>query len=219
MNKIIITNDGSNSLFHPEANQHYHSIHGAVQESLHVFIKHGFQAINKNTVNILEVGFGTGLNCLLTLIESDNSNKLTNYTTLEPYPISQEIAAQLNFCETILKPDYQDQFLKLHEIYWNQQIKISDHFNLKKQKEKIQNIETVNEYDIVFFDAFDPIGQPEMWTEDVFEKIHKALAPEGILVTYCAGGIFKRTLKAGGFKVEALPGPPGKREMTRAVKK
>jgi tRNA U34 5-methylaminomethyl-2-thiouridine-forming methyltransferase MnmC len=218
MNKIVVTNDGSNSLFHPEANQHYHSIHGAVQESLHVFIKHGVQAIDKPTLNILEVGFGTGLNCLLSLIESEHSARHIHYITLEPYPISIEVAKQLNFCQTIGSPEYHHQFLRLHEAEWDKQVKITENFHIHKQKQRVQYIKFESEFDIVFFDAFDPIGQPEMWTEEVFKAIHKSLIPEGKLVTYCARGVFKRTLKAVGFKVEALPGPPGKREMTRAIK-
>jgi len=216
--KLITTEDGSHSLKNMELNETYHSIHGAIQESGHVFINAGFQhLLNKNPkgINILEVGFGTGLNALLTAI---HQNKVPiQYTTLEAYPIEVSIYQQLNYASQ-LSTD-KEIFLALHEAVWGKQMKIKQGFKILKIRERIgQAVLPQREFNLVYFDAFSPGKQPELWELSVLIKIHRALKPCGALVTYCAKGQFKRNLKSIGFNVESLPGPPGKFQMTRAIK-
>ena len=212
--ELTITKDGSHSLFVPELNEHYHSTHGAIEEALHVFIKHGIDSHPKQNINILEVGFGTGLNSLLTL---ENKKEVTvNYTALEPYPVSEEIYTKLNFCK--FRNSEENTFLKLHTTDWEKEIEICENFTLFKSKTSVQNFTTEKKFDIIYFDAFSPDKQKEMWTEDVFEKCFHLLNKGGFLVTYCAKGVVKRTMKAIGFEIIELDGPPGKRQMTRANK-
>ncbi|ALI98622.1 tRNA (5-methylaminomethyl-2-thiouridine)(34)-methyltransferase MnmD [Rufibacter tibetensis] len=215
------TKDGSTTLFVPELNEHYHSVHGALQESLHVFIKMGLQAALERltTVRLLEVGFGTGLNALLTLQHVLASGADVYYDTLEKFPLTPEVVAQLQFDKFILNPELLDFFKPLHDAPWEQPVSISPHFTLRKLETDLEAFAPAPEsYDLIYFDAFAPEKQPHLWTDAIFQKMYDCLAPGGTLVTYCAKGSFKRSLKAAGFTVEALPGPPGKREMTRGVK-
>ncbi|GAB2525979.1 tRNA (5-methylaminomethyl-2-thiouridine)(34)-methyltransferase MnmC2 [Rufibacter soli] len=215
------TKDGSTTLFVPELNEHYHSVHGALQESLHVFIKMGLQATLERlpSVRILEVGFGTGLNALLTLQHTLATGAAVQYDTLEKYPLSMEVVAQLHFEKFILNPELLDFFTPLHAAPWEQPVAITPQFTLRKLETDLETFAPAPEsYDLIYFDAFAPEKQPHLWTDAVFQKMYDCLAPGGTLVTYCAKGSFKRSLKAAGFTVEALPGPPGKREMTRGVK-
>ncbi|GGK76732.1 tRNA (5-methylaminomethyl-2-thiouridine)(34)-methyltransferase MnmD [Rufibacter glacialis] len=215
------TKDGSTTLFVPELNEHYHSVHGALQESLHVFVKMGLQAALERLarVRVLEVGFGTGLNALLTLQHTLTSGAEVHYDTLEKYPLTPEVVAQLQFDKFILNPELLDFFAPLHAAPWEQPVAITPHFTLRKLETDLESFRPAPEsYDLVYFDAFAPEKQPHLWTDAIFQKMYDCLAPGGTLVTYCAKGSFKRSLKAAGFTVEALPGPPGKREMTRGVK-
>lgn len=212
--EIIVTKDGSHSLFVPDLNENYHSVHGSIEEALHVFIKNGIHSHPKQNINILEVGFGTGLNALLTL--ENRKQDTVNYTALEPYPVSKEIYTKLNFFEQIHSEG--DTFLKLHNSDWEQEIEINEKFTFYKSQERLQNFTTDKKFDIIYFDAFSPETQPEMWTEQSLKKCYELLNKEGFLVTYCAKGVVKRTLKSIGFEVIALDGPPRKRQMTRANK-
>lgn len=212
--ELILTKDGSHSLFIEELNETYHSIHGSIAESMHVFIKNGLHYHPKQNVNILEIGFGTGLNTLLTLTHS--KKKKIQYTTLEPYPISEKIYNNLNYSKLINSDE--NTFLTLHNSDWGKNVKITKKFTLYKSKRRIQDLYSEKKYDIIYFDAFAPEKQEEMWKKELFEKCYKILNEGGYLVTYCAKGIVKRTLKSVGFKVERLEGPPGKREMIRANK-
>jgi len=212
--ELITTKDGSHSLFVPNLNETYHSKHGAIIESMHVFIKNGLQSHSKNNLNILEIGFGTGLNTLLTL--ENSSEKTIHYTTLEPYPISEEIYTKLNFCN-LTKSDTIT-FLKLHTTDWEKEISFNHNFKLHKIKNNLQNFSANKKFDIIYFDAFAPEKQKEMWTSKIFAKCFHLLNINGFLVTYCAKGIVKRTMKSVGFDIESLEGSPGKREMIRGKK-
>ncbi|HBG70166.1 MAG: hypothetical protein A2W93_10540 [Bacteroidetes bacterium GWF2_43_63] len=223
MNKktLIVTEDGSHTLFLPEINEHYHSIHGAVAESKHVFIEAGLKPkINNITsINILEVGLGTGLNAALTLLEAENNKKIVRYFAAEPNPISADNIAKLNYADIAGGDRMKEALRAIHEADRERKVLIGDYFVFHYHENKIQQIEFENNFfDVVYFDAFSPGVQPEMWTADVFEKIFAAMKPGGILVTYVAKGEVRRTMKACGFAIEKLPGFAGKREMTRAVK-
>ncbi len=216
---IIITKDGSHSLYNSELNEHYHSVHGAIQESLHVFIEAGLKYLTKQKeIKILEVGFGTGLNVLLSLIESSKQNTKINYTTIEAFPLDSNIVANLNYIKQHDAYLFEEKFNLIHSCKWNNEIKISNNFVFTKLNSKMQNVVLNEHYDLIYFDAFAPSSQPEMWTKDIFKKIFNATNTNGILVTYCAKGEVKRTLKNVGYTVESIKGPPGKREMIRAVK-
>ena len=212
---LITTADGSHSLFVPELNENYHSTHGAIKEAMHVFIRNGLQAHIKQKLNILEIGFGTGLNALLTF--ENTEGKQLNYITLEPLPICEEIYKKLNFYK-FMKSN-QSIFNKLHECEWNKDIKLNNYFTLHKKNVRVKQFSTKKKFDIIYFDAFAPEKQQEMWEKLVFQKCYNLLNQNGSLVTYCAKGVVKRTIKSVGFELETLTGPPGKREMIRANKR
>jgi tRNA U34 5-methylaminomethyl-2-thiouridine-forming methyltransferase MnmC len=226
---IIKTEDGSHSLFVEELNEHYHSIHGAIQESKHVFIEAGLKHIfsinnaqptaTTTSLNILEIGLGTGLNALLTYIEGEKLNKKINYTSIEAYPISADLANELNYINCLNAEQYQTIFNTIHLCEWNKSVALSNQFSIYKIHNRLQKVTLESKYNVIYFDAFGPPVQPEMWTEEIFAKLYAAIEPGGCLVTYCAKGEVKRTLKKVGFTVESLPGPPGKREMVRAIRK
>lgn len=219
--EIRQTKDGSNTLYVPNLNEHYHSVHGALQESRHVFIKHGLEYLlhTKKDIKILEVGFGTGLNAILTFPFALSNKAFIQYDTLEKCPLGPEVVEKLHYNKFILNPELQDTFREMHECPWNEPVSIIPYFTLQKIQEPLEEFHSPDSYyDIIYFDAFAPEKQPELWEDAMFEKLYMATRPGGILVTYCAKGSFKRSLKAAGFEVEALPGPPGKREMTRGVK-
>ncbi len=226
---IIKTADGSHSLFVEKLNEHYHSIHGAIQESKHIFIDAGlkgfisfselsFQIQGDAELNILEIGLGTGLNALLTVIEANKLKININYTAIEAYPISSDIANELNFIECLNERQYQSAFNTIHTCEWEKPTLLSEHFAFYKIKNRLQEIVFEGKFNLIYFDAFGPAAQPEMWEEKLFAKLFAALEPKGCLVTYCAKGEVKRILKRVGFTVESLQGPPGKREMVRARK-
>lgn len=218
MNRIIIqTADNSNTIFDQELQEIFHSKNGALAESLYVFIEHGFKyAIGKKTsLNILEIGFGTGLNTLLTLIEAEKNQTTVNYFSLETRPLEKELWKNLNY-KDFWDAEKQQIFSTLHEVSWNEAHKITDFFTLTKILENLETYKTKEKFDLVYFDAFSPDKQPELWTYEIFEKIYSIMNSDSILVTYCAKGEVQRNMKKAGFKIEKLKGPMGKREMVRA---
>ena len=216
--KIIQTRDGSKSIYVSELGEQYHSIHGALLEAQHVFLKNGFQAMEKDSFAILEMGFGTGLNAFLTFIENRIAEKEVHYTALEAYPLEDDLLSQLDYVKTIGAEKQVEEFRKIHHCAWGGEVSLSGNFKIHKIQAKLQEILFDRAFDLIYFDAFSPRVQPNLWTEEIFVKMNESMNPGGILVTYCAKGSVKRALKAGGFMVESLPGPPGKREMTRAKK-
>ena len=216
--EIIQTADGSHSLYLKELDEHYHSVHGAIQEGIHVFIKAGLQACNKENVSILEIGLGTGLNALLTLMEVQRSNKKVHYTAIEAFPLEEQLINQLNYVQVLKAEELTEQFKRIHTSAWGEEQLLNNKFTLLKLKGQLQTAVFPATYDLIYFDAFGPRVQPEMWIEEIFSKMFDVLTAGGMLVTYCAKGEVKRTLKKVGFVVETLPGPPGKREMVRARK-
>ncbi len=221
--KLLLTDDGSHTLMVEELNETYHSRHGAIQESRHVFIKNGFRYIlGKNSlrpVRIFELGLGTGLNALLTAMESQKLSVSVEYTCVEPYPVPEAIIKQLNFHEVIKSPSVKDQFVQIHSVNWDQFSRIHPFFMFRKIKSTIQDFKTSSGYfHLAYYDAFAPNKQPEMWQREIIQKVYDFLSWESALVTYCAQGQVKRDLKASGFTVQSLQGPPGKKEMTRGLK-
>ncbi|MBT8290123.1 MAG: tRNA (5-methylaminomethyl-2-thiouridine)(34)-methyltransferase MnmD [Muriicola sp.] len=216
---IITTGDGSKTISLDEWNEQYHSKHGAIQEAYHVFIKHGLYASRKNSIAILEIGFGTGLNALITLHESIKRKLHIKYTGVEAFPVSPEEVGELNYVEALEVPQLDAVFNQMHSCNWEEEICLSPDFVLKKNKLDFRDISTKGEFDLIYFDAFGARVQPELWTQAIFQKMFNALKVKGILVTYSAKGSVRRAMDAVGFTVERLPGPPGKREMLRAIKK
>ena len=216
--KIITTHDGSASIFVPELNEHYHSIHGAVQESAHVFIDIGLEPFldQERPLEILEIGLGTGLNVLMTLAKKHTTS--IHYTAVEKFPVEPELWQALDYPAALLRPDLTSTFANIHTCLWEEWEEFSSTFRLLKLQDSIESFEPDNHFDIVYFDAFAPEKQPELWTETIFAKMYRLMKPGAALVTYCAKGVVRRTMIAVGFRVEKLPGPPGKREMLRAWK-
>lgn len=220
MLQIITTKDGSQSLLNPELNETYHSVHGARQESLYVFIKNGLEFVvqqqAKRVVKILEIGFGTGLNAWLTATHAAQHNLKIEYTTLEAFPVNESIWQQLSYAQT--EPE-RELFYTLHHEPWDQWTEVMPGFMLKKLNTTLQLASLGHGYfDLVYFDAFAPNKQPEMWTVPMLQKTIESLVPNGVFVTYCAKGQLKRDLANVSATVETLQGPPGKREMIRALK-
>jgi tRNA U34 5-methylaminomethyl-2-thiouridine-forming methyltransferase MnmC len=220
---IIVTRDGSHSIEIPALQVSYHSVHGAIQESLHVFIQAGLrywlqQHPNTDSCTIFEMGFGTGLNALLTVIETATLPKNITYYAVEAFPLEVSITEKLNYCEALEQPGYTAAFNKLHQSEWNTPVVMANNFTLNKLHTTLDNVVIDRPIDCIYYDAFAPAAQPELWTEAVFKQLYDLLAPQGILVTYCSKGDVRRALLAAGFTVEKIPGPPRKREMLRAVK-
>ncbi|HEY9006273.1 MAG TPA: tRNA (5-methylaminomethyl-2-thiouridine)(34)-methyltransferase MnmD [Ohtaekwangia sp.] len=217
--EIITTSDGSHSLLNTALDETYHSRHGAMQESIHVFIKEGLNHLRSihasNSISILEVGFGTGLNALLTVQQAPEISADIHYTSLETYPVPEEIWSKLNYMDAV---GLKERFDQLHQAPWNQEVKILPNFTLQKLTIPLQQIDFSNRFDLVYFDAFAPNKQPDMWTVDVLAKVVTAMKAKSIFVTYCAKGQLKRDLKSLGLTVETLAGPPGKKEMVRGLK-
>ncbi|GAB1416846.1 tRNA (5-methylaminomethyl-2-thiouridine)(34)-methyltransferase MnmD [Paludibacter sp.] len=219
--KIIITEDGSHSMLQQELNETFHSVHGAIQESNHTFIVSGLNNVVQNksdVLNILEIGFGTGLNAFLSLLFATEKDLKIRYTAIELFPLSVESACLLNYPD-ILKPAKKDEFYKMHTSPWNNSIKVTPNFELLKINADFTKINLSGYYDLVYFDAFSPEKQPEMWTDDRFSMLYSQCNSGAILTTYCAKGSVRRALQAAGFYVERIPGAPGKREMLRARKR
>ena len=219
--ELRMTADGSATLYRKDIDETYHSSHGALQEARHVFIDNGLAGLEKREVQyILEIGFGTGLNALLTQLYGKSEELSIRYHGLEAYPLPPEIISQVNYAEAIDGSMVKTYFSEMHAAPWNIEVLLRDSFRLTKIHNTLQDFEPEqNQYDLIYFDAFGPRAQEEMWQVDWLEKLYGCLKVGGVLVTYCAKGSFKRDLKSLNFEVVALPGPPGKREMTRAVKK
>ena len=219
--EIITTKDGSHSLHSKQFEVTYHSIHGAIQETQHVFIDAALKAKAKEQkkIAILDIGFGTGLNAFMTLLEAEKEQLDISYTGIEAFPITLSLAESLNYLSILpVKDNLKNTFIQLHELAWNLNEQIIPQFSFIKHQIKFEQINFENKFDIIYFDAFAPTVQPTLWENILLEKMHKALKKDGIMTTYCAKGVVKRTLKAVGFEVIPLPGPPGKREMTKAIK-
>ncbi|KGO85028.1 SAM-dependent methyltransferase [Flavobacterium rivuli WB 3.3-2 = DSM 21788] len=216
--EIITTNDGSVTIYLPEMQETYHSKFGAIQEANHVFIQNGLHLKQGQPISILEIGFGTGLNAFITFLESVATNQVINYTGVEAYPVAPEHSALLNYVVQMDAAQHLDTFNEMHSSPWDTEIALNDNFKLTKRKQFFEDINDVNKYDLIYFDAFGYPSQPHLWSEEIFFKMYTALKPGGILVTYACRSIIKNNMKAASFTTTKLPGPPGKREMLRAVK-
>lgn len=217
---IETTEDGSHTLYVPELNEHYHSTHGAIQESLHVYLEAGLHYCGKPEINLLEIGFGTGLNAFLTLLDAGKTIKMVKYTTLERYPVPLADAEMFNYSE-LLDPSQEEIFLQLHSSAWGDWGDITPTFRMKKLQIDAGRLEEFHPeapFDVIYYDAFAPEKQPGMWTEEIFSRLYALSNSGAVLTTYCAKGAVRRMLQSAGYSVERLPGPPGKREILRAVK-
>lgn len=215
--ELRITEDGSHTLFVPGLDEPYHSIHGAIRESTHVFLKYGFNSVSKNPLRILEIGFGTGLNVLLTWSASIAGGTALYYHAVEKYPLTKQEYRQINY-EHSIKGVPPGSLIRMHEAKWDEPVTLDNHLTLFKERSDFRQMNPEGPFDLVYFDAFDPKKQPHLWSEEVFRTISKLVPTGGILVTYTVKGAVRRALISCGFKVEKLPGPPGKREMIRATK-
>ena len=221
--KLITTEDGSHSLYHEELQETYHSFHGAYRESIHVFMLYGLDSWlarnpRKYPIRVFEVGFGTGLNAWLALVWAEQNQIPVLYHTIEPFPLEKEVYSQLNYIEHDHGIwHYHKYFNALHEAPWNEGGPISEYFNMKKDQVTLEEAQLYPS-DVVFFDAFAPSKQPDLWKKEILEKVTDAMRPGAVFTTYCAKGQLKRDLKELGLATETLPGPPGKKEMTRAWK-
>ncbi len=223
MKKIILetTADGSHTLFVPELNEHYHSTNGALQESKLVFIQNGLLHVPAciKEINVLEVGFGTGLNALLTVLEAKKERRKINYVAIEPEPVDPQFISQLNYADVIGGTEATGYFKKLHEAGWVYPSFLSDYFIISKIQARLEEVSLRDsQFNLVYFDAFSPEVQPGLWSDEILTQLYNCMKPDGILVTYSCKGTVKRALKAAGFTVEKLPGPAGKREVLRAMK-
>ena len=217
--EIILTEDGSTSIYLPEMDETYHSKFGAIQEAKHVFIKNGLDLFEDNSsVSILEIGFGTGLNAIITLLEAEKRNLNINYVGVEAYPVSIDEMKQLNYTQTLDASERQVDFEKIHTSEWEKSAKISEHFQIEKRKQFFKDITDENTFDLIYFDAFGFPVQPDLWSEEIFEIMFKSLKSKGILTTYACRTIIKNAMQKVGFQALKLPGAPGKREMLRALK-
>ncbi len=211
---LLKTGDGSYTLHIVEWDEQYHSKHGAIAEALHVFIKEGlYHWLSKNnspSVSIMEIGFGTGLNGLLTFLETEKNNVKVDYTGVEAYPLTMDVIQKMNYSSLLNASE--ELFSLLHTTPWEEKVAISENFHLTKQQKLFSEITTENSFNIIYFDAFGIRVQPELWTEEIFKKMHNALKPNGVLVTYAANGNARRAMQTVGFSVDRLPGPRGKKK-------
>jgi tRNA U34 5-methylaminomethyl-2-thiouridine-forming methyltransferase MnmC len=220
MNKeFILTEDGSHTIYIPEMDEHYHSVHGAIQESLHIYINQGLLFSGKKTLSVLEIGFGTGLNAWLTYCYAFQKKLSVNYLSLEKYPLSESEYILLNY-PSIIFPEYAKAFLDIHGARWNTDVEISPEFTLHKCEADLQNFrfDEGKKFDLVYYDAFAPGKQPEMWTDEIIAKVAGCVEIGGILVTYCAKGSVRRSFTTTGFTMERIEGPIGKKEILRGKK-
>lgn len=215
--KIITTEDGSVTIHIEDLDESYHSKHGAIQEAYHVFIKSGLDLFS-NEVAILEIGFGTGLNAFITYLEHIKRGLKVKYVGVEAYPILKEEVIQLNYVEQLQALEYKEVFKTMHKMPWNQNMQLDETFELTKRQQLFQDIDDKGILNLIYFDAFGFTVQPELWNEEIFQKMYNALQPRGVLVTYACRTSIKNAMLKAGFKIEKLPGAPGKREMLRATK-
>lgn len=217
--EILITNDGSTTIHLPDWNEQYHSKHGAIQEAYHVFIEKGLRKLSHlKSISILEMGFGTGLNCFISYLEAVSRNLSVHYHGIEAYPVKEDEIRQLNYSESLKATKQHMIFENMHRLSWEEHHALAPNFTLIKRQQFFREVDDVEHFDLIYFDAFGPRVQPELWTEDLFRKMFKALKPGGYLVTYSAKGSVRRAMQSVGFEVERLDGPPGKREMLRGGK-
>lgn len=221
--ELIITADGSSSIYLPEWNESYHSQNGAIREAYHVFMEMGlfyFASTHQPTqaINILEIGFGTGLNAFISFLEAEKKQFKINYTAVEAYPVSPAETGKLNYVQQLSAGKWEGVFREMHEISGEKFHAFPRGFRLKKERKLFQEISDTEKFDLLFFDAFGPEVQPELWTGEIFANMFQALKKHGVLVTYSAKGSVRRAMQTAGFCVERLPGPPGKRHMLRATK-
>ena len=216
--EIIQTHDGSTTIHIQEWDECYHSKFGAIQEAQHVFIKNGLSLFENKTISILEIGFGTGLNTFITFLESQKLNQSIDYVGVEAYPVSPEEVLLMNYVPALKAENERGVFDKMHECNWEEVVFLRNDFVFTKRNQFFQDIDDLEKFDLIYFDAFGYRVQPELWSTAIFQKMYKALKPNGILVTYAARGVIKRSMVEVGFTVEKLAGPPGKREMFRASK-
>lgn len=216
--EIIQTSDGSTTIHLDEWNESYHSKHGAIQEAKHVFIKNGLSLFEGRAISILEIGFGTGLNAFISFLEASGLHQTIDYIGVEAYPVASEELVSMNYVQELNAQNELAIFKKMHESAWNEKIVLSDFFNLTKRQQFFQDIDDFEQFDLIYFDAFGYRVQPELWSTEIFQKMYNALKTNGVLVTYAARGVVKRSMQEVGFRVEKLAGPPGKREMFRAIK-
>jgi tRNA U34 5-methylaminomethyl-2-thiouridine-forming methyltransferase MnmC len=214
--ELITTRDGSHSLYRPDLDETYHSVFGAIQESMHIFISNGLMAADKKCIQIFEMGFGTGLNALLTWIESVEKQMEVKYYSIEKYPIDSALAAQLNY-PSFLSQESSGIFKAMHYSEWEVDINLG-HLILHKIHADILDYDVHPGNDLVYFDAFSPDKEPLLWSEKILHKIYDSMSDGGIFVTYSVKGEVRRMLLSTGFRVEKLPGPQGKKHILRAFK-
>jgi tRNA U34 5-methylaminomethyl-2-thiouridine-forming methyltransferase MnmC len=217
--EILTTQDGSTTIHLPDWDESYHSKHGAIQEAYHVFIKNGLSLFEQKAISILEIGFGTGLNAFITYLEAEKVNQNIDYVGVEAYPILLDEALQMNYVSELNASDKAPVFNKMHQNSWNEKQIISENFTLTKRQQFFQDIVDIDQFDLIYFDAFGFRVQPELWSFEIFQKMFTSLKSGGVLVTYACRSSIKRAMLDCGFLVEKLPGAPGKREMLRAIKK
>ena len=212
------TDDGSYTLYVPHLDEHYHSVKGALTESRHIFIDMGLRHSNVTEPRILEIGLGTGLNCFLTFLAAEETGKKIHYTGIERYPLNEDTLRKLDY-PTIINQGHETDYYAIHQAPWGRDVELSPKFTLHKIEGDFTSYPFDGKYDIIYFDAFAPEKQPEMWEQSLFDMLYNVLNEGGILTTYCAKGVVRRMLQSAGFTVERLPGPPGgKREILRATR-
>lgn len=216
--EIIKTLDGSTTIHISDWDECYHSKHGAIQEAKHVFIKNGLSLFEDKPVSILEIGFGTGLNAFITFLEAAQKKQKIMYTGVEAYPVDADEVLEMNYVEELKACEFENIFQKMHQTDWDHAIELTAGFTLIKRKQFFNEIDDQDCFDLIYFDAFGYRVQPELWSTEIFQKMYDSLRPNGVLVTYAARGVVKRSMIEVGFTVEKLAGPPGKREMFRARK-
>ncbi|QOG04371.1 tRNA (5-methylaminomethyl-2-thiouridine)(34)-methyltransferase MnmD [Flavobacterium sp. MDT1-60] len=216
--EIIKTLDGSTTIHLKEWDECYHSKHGAIQEAKHVFIKNGLSLFEGKPVSILEIGFGTGLNAFITFLEAQQKHQKIDYIGVEAYPVDAKEVLAMNYVNELNALEFENIFQKMHKCEWDNKVEICDQFSLTKRKQFFDDINDFETFDLIYFDAFGYRVQPELWSTEIFRKMYNSLKPNGVLVTYAARGVVKRSMIEVGFTVEKLAGPPGKREMFRAFK-
>ena len=215
-----MTSDGSHTIYIPELDEQYHSVNGAVTESEYVYINAGFRFSSSENPKVFEVGFGTGLNCLLTALQAEKDQRNTVYHSIERFPLAKDVIQKLDY-GSLISDEARILFEKIHDCQWNETVQLSEYFSLKKifADLKTRDFERDEKFDIIYFDAFGPDKQPDLWTPQIFSKISMITNDGGILVTYSAKGEVRRQLMSCGFVMERLQGPPGKKQMLKGIKK